>query len=254
MTTALVTGGTAGIGLAFARRLAAQGHDLVLVARDEARLAEVAADLRERHHVEVELLVADLSVREELQRVADRVGDPAQAVDLLVNNAGFGLGRRFVEGELADEERMFDVLCRAVLVLSHSAAQAMIARGRGAIVNVSSVAGFTAGGTYAAAKSWATTFTEGLACELAGTGVTATALLPGYVRTEMHQRAGMSMRRLPQQAWLDADQLVEAALADVRRGRVLSVPTKRYKVAAVLASTAPRSVVRAITGSRPRRR
>ena len=254
MTTALVTGGTSGIGLAFARRLAAEGHDLVLVARDGARLQGVAGDLADRHGVDVEVLVADLSVREQLTSVADRLSEAARPVDLLINNAGFGLKRRFVEGELAAEERMLDVLCRAVLVLSHAAARAMIERGSGAIVNVSSVAGFTAGGSYAAAKAWVTTFTEGLACELLGTGVTATALCPGFVRTEMHQRAAMSMRSIPVRAWLDADDLVSTALADVRRGRVISVPTKRYKVVVMLASKGPRSVVRRVTGSRPRGR
>ncbi|HZI97165.1 MAG TPA: SDR family oxidoreductase [Actinomycetales bacterium] len=254
MTTALVTGGTSGIGLAFARRFAAEGRDLVLVARDRDRLAAVAGDLIDRHGVGVEVLVADLSARDQLQSVADRLGDASRPVDLLVNNAGFGLKRRFVEGELAAEEQMFDVLCRAVLVLSHAGAQAMIRRGSGAIVNVSSVAGFTAGGSYAAAKAWVTTFTEGLACELRGTGVTATALCPGFVRTEMHQRADMTMRSIPARAWLDADELVAAAMADVRRGRVISVPTVRYKVAALLARKGPRAVVRRVTGSRPRSR
>lgn len=249
MTTALVTGGTSGIGLAFARRLAATGHDLVLVARDVARLEDVAADLRDRHHVEVEVLVADLSVRPDVQLVADRLSAAARPVDLLVNNAGFGLRRRFVEAEIAAEERMFDVLCRAVLVLSHAGARAMIARGHGAVVNVSSVAGLTAGGTYAAAKAWVTAFTEGLACELAGTGVTATALCPGYVRTG--PTAGM---RLPELAWLDVDDLVESALDDVRRGRIISVPSLRYTVVASAMRAAPRPLVRALTGSRPRRR
>jgi short-subunit dehydrogenase len=253
MTTALVTGGTSGIGLAFARHLAASSRDLVLVARDGERLTRVAEDLADRHGVDVEVLVADLSVRSQLQSVADRLGDASRPVDLLVNNAGFGLKRRFVEAELEAEEQMFDVLCRAVLVLSHAAAQAMIERGSGAVVNVSSVAGFTAGGSYAAAKAWVTTFTEGLACELAGTGVTATALCPGFVRTEMHQRADMSMRSIPDRAWLDADDLVAAAMDDVRRGRVVSVPTVRYKVAAWMARKAPRAAVRRVTGSRPRR-
>ena len=254
MTTALVTGGSAGIGLAFARRLAATGHDLVLVARDRARLDTAAADLAQRHGVDVEALVADLADRAQLQRVADRVADPERPLDLLVNNAGFGSRRRFVESEVAAEEQMFDVLCRAVLVLSHAGAQAMIGRGRGAIVNVSSVAGFTAGGTYAAAKAWVTTFTEALACELVGSGVTATALCPGFVRTAMTEGAQITSRGMPEAAWLDVDDLVEAALSDVRRGKVISVPSWRYKVAAALVSTAPRSAVRAVTGSRPRRR
>ncbi|MDD5762671.1 MAG: SDR family oxidoreductase [bacterium] len=234
MGTALVTGATAGIGAAFARRLAADGYALVLVARNEDRLNEVAAGLRDRHRVDVEVLAADLGNREEMERVADRLRDESRPVDILVNNAGFGVNRPFLSGELADEERMLDVMVRAVLVLSHAAAPGMAARGRGAVVTVSSVAGFILGGTYCAAKAWATTFTASLASALAGTGATATALCPGFVRTEFHQRAGMDVSRLPGWAWLDADRLVADCMADVRRGRVISVPSFRYKIAVAL--------------------
>jgi uncharacterized protein len=242
--TALVTGGSAGIGAAFARALAARGHDLVLVARDGDRLASAAADLRARHGVEVEVLVADLADREALGRVAARVADRDRPVDLLVNNAGFGVREGFVGGDLGEQERMLDVLCRAVLVLSHAGATAMSERGRGALVTVSSVAGWSAMGPYAAAKAWATTFTEALAAELRGTGVTATALCPGFVRTEFHQRARMAMGWMPRAGWLDADELVAACLDDVRRGKVLSVPSRRYRLAVALLRHAPRALVR----------
>ncbi len=234
MATALVTGATAGIGNAFARRLAAEGNGLVLVARDAVRLAEVSEDLRERHGVAVEVLAADLCDREQLERVAERLRDGSRPIDLLVSNAGFGVNAPFLSGDLAEEERMLDVLVRAVLVLSRAAAPGMVARGRGAIVTVSSVAGFLLGGTYAAAKAWATAFTASLAGELAGTGVTATALCPGFVRTEFHRRAAMDVSHLPAWAWLDADRLVADCLADVRRGRVISVPSLRYKLAVAL--------------------
>ena len=234
MATALVTGATAGIGKAFARRLAAEGNDLVLVARDAVRLAEVGTDLRGRHGVAVEALPADLGDRSLLERVADRLRDAGRPVEILVNNAGFGATGPFLSRDVAEEERMLDVMVRAVLVLSRAAAPGMIARGRGAIVTVSSVAGFQPGGTYSAAKAWATAFTAGLAGELAGTGVTATALCPGFVRTEFHQRAAMDVSHLPGWAWLDADRLVADCLADVRRGRVISVPSLRYKVAVAI--------------------
>lgn len=249
MGTALVTGGTAGIGYAFADGLAAQGSDLVLVARDAARLGDVAAQLTARHGVHVEVLVADLGVRDELERVAERLRDTDRPVDLLVNNAGFGLRRSFVASDVDEQEHMLDVLCRAVLVTSHAAARAMAARGTGAIVNVSSVAGFAAMGTYSAAKAWVTTFSEALATELADTGVRVTALCPGFVRTEFHQRARLDMSGLPDGLWLDADRLVRDCLADVRRGRVVSVPSKRYKVASVAARHAPRHLVRRVSGS-----
>ena len=234
MATALVTGATAGIGNAFARRLASEGHGLVLVARDVVRLGEVGAQLREGHGVDVEAIAADLGDRKELERVADRLRDRDRPVDILVSNAGFGVNAPFVSGDLAEEERMLDVLIRAVVVLSRAAAPGMVARGRGAIVTVSSVAGFMPGGTYSAAKSWATTFSASLAGELAGTGVTATALCPGFVRTEFHRRAGMDMSYLPGWAWLSADRLVADCLADVRRGRAISVPSLRYKIAVAI--------------------
>lgn len=242
--TALVTGATAGIGLSFARRLAADGHDLVLVARDEHRLGAVADELRTAYGREVEVMSADLVDREQLQRVADRVGDPQRPVDVLVNDAGFGLADTFLRSTVEDEERMFDVLCRATLVLSHAAARAMTQRRRGAIVNVSSVSGFAALGTYSAAKAWVTAFSEGLAGELAPHHVTVTALCPGFVRTEFHQRAGMNMSKLPAWAWLDSDDLVNAGLADVRRGKVVSVPSLTFTLLVALLRHAPRTLVR----------
>jgi short-subunit dehydrogenase len=252
--TALVTGATSGLGLAFARRLAADGLDLVLVARDVARLDRVAAELRTAYGRRVEVLPADLTDREQLRRVADRVGDRARPVDLLVNNAGFGLGRRFTDGALTDEERMVDLLIRAVLVLSHAAAGPMRDRGRGAILNVSSVSGFVVMGSYSAAKAWVTSFSEGLANELGPHGVQVTAVCPGFVHTEFHQRAGLRMSQMPRFGWLDADDVVDAALADVRRRRVVSVPSARYKSVVAVSRLAPRSVVRRVSGAISRSR
>jgi uncharacterized protein len=230
MPTALVTGATSGIGLAFARRLAGTGHDLVLVARDADRLARVAAELRAAHRVQVEVLPADLTVPERLQAVADRLADPERPVHVLVNNAGFGTRQRLVGGDLETELRSLDLMVKAVLVLSHAAAPGMVARGRGLLVTVSSVAGFFPAGSYSAAKSWATTFTRGLAAQLAGTGVHAIAFCPGFVRTEFHQRAGIRAERIPRLLWLDADAVVARCLADAARGRAVCVPALKYKV------------------------
>ena len=241
--TALVTGASAGIGREFARELAVRGHDLVLVARDAARLEELATELMGSHGVHVEVLVADLSDRSALGRVAERLSDEARPVGVLVNNAGYGLKGSFLRNDVADEERMFDVLTRAVLVLSHASARAMAARGSGSIINVSSVAGWLASGTYSAAKSWVTVFTEGLSSELAGSGVTATALCPGFTRTEFQQRAGIGTPG-PGFLWLDAQRLVRDCLDDVDRGRVVSVPGAQYKAIAALLRVAPRPLLR----------
>ncbi|MGB4837300.1 MAG: SDR family oxidoreductase [Nostocoides sp.] len=205
MTTALITGATAGIGLEFATQLAARGHDLVLVARNRERLESGAQRLRTAYGVAVEVLPADLADRRQLATVAERVADPEREVAILVNNAGFGLKGRFLDNDIAAEEELFDVLCRAVLVLSQAAARAMASRGRGQIINVSSVASFIAAGTYSAAKSYVTVLTESLSAELSGTGVTATALCPGFVHTEFHERAGMRMGQLPAIAWVPGD-------------------------------------------------
>jgi uncharacterized protein len=252
--TALVTGASSGLGLAFARRLAADGNDLVIVARDVARLDSVAQELRTSYGRQVEVLAADLADREQLQRVADRVADRERPVDLLVNNAGFGLGHGFLNGPLADQERQLDVLVRAVLVLSYAAAGPMRERGYGAIVNVSSVSGFVVMGSYSAAKAWVTTFSEGLANELGPHGVQVTALCPGFVRTEFHQRADMRMSHVPRFGWLNAEDVVDAALADVRRGRVVSIPSARFKAAVALTRVLPRGVVRRVTGGFARSR
>ncbi len=248
MSTALVTGATAGIGHAFCRELAERGHDLVIVARDRARLENVSDELRARHGISVEIVAADLSKRAQLQRVAKRVADRDRPIDLLVNNAGFGMSKSFLKGELADEEAMLDVLCRAVLVLSHAGALSMKDRGRGAIINVSSVAGFAPMGTYAAAKAWVTAFTETLAHELAGSGVSATALCPGFTHTELHERANLDMSRLPKAMWLEPDRLVRIALDDVKAGKVISIPGVQYKLIAGMAQLAPRGLVRTLSG------
>jgi len=247
MSTALVTGATSGIGLAFCRELAERGHDLVIVARRRARLENVSDELRARHSINVEILAADLSKRAQLRRVADRLADRERPIDLLVNNAGFGTSTSFLKGELAQEEAMFDVLCRAVLVLSHAGALSMKDRGRGAIINVSSVASFVPMGTYGAAKGWVTAFTENLAHELSGSGVSATALCPGFTITEMHERARIDMSKLPKAMWLEADRLVRDCLDDVRAGKVLSVPGAPYKLIVGVTQLAPRALVRAIS-------
>ncbi|MGI9196867.1 MAG: SDR family NAD(P)-dependent oxidoreductase [Candidatus Nanopelagicales bacterium] len=248
MGTAVITGGTAGIGLQFARTLASRGHDICLVARDEARLEQVAAELR-GFRVEVETLVADLSDRAQLARVEERVADPRRPVEILVNNAGFGVPQRFAGGDRETEQALLDVLVTAVMRLTHAALPGMIDRGTGAILNVSSVAGWITGGTYSAAKAWVTVFSESLAIELKGTGVYVTAVCPGYTHTEFHGRAHMEVDGIPEWMWLDTQEVVDTALKDVRRGRSISVAGRQYKALSLAAQYLPRPLVRSI-GSR----
>lgn len=248
MSRALVTGSTSGLGLEFAWQLAGTGHDLVLVSRAESRLRAVAAQIRDVHDVHIEVFPADLSDRTDLERAAMRVTDPVEPIDLLVNNAGYGLRGGFLEVGVEDHEKQLDVVMRSVLVLSHAAARTMVQRRKGAILNVSSLAGYTASGPYAASKSWVTVFTESLAMELKDTGVTATALLPGFVQTESHERAATNMEGLPRITWLKAPYVVEQALRDTARGAVLSIPSITYRTAGEVSRIAPRPLMRALTG------
>ena len=253
--TALVTGATAGIGAAFARQLAAEGSGLVLVARDTARLESVAAELRAAHGVPVEVLPADLTDAEATRPVLDRLAARDRPVDLLVNNAGMGLKGRFWQTPLADQERMLALNCTSVLRLSHAALGAMVPRGRGDIIVVSSMAGFAPGsrGSYGASKAWATAFAESLAGQLVGTGVHVSAVAPGFVHTEFHQRAGLDMSKLPDLMWLDAPAVAATALRDHRAGKVVSVPGAQYKALAVAARLVPRNAARTITEAFRRR-
>ncbi|MCK8677241.1 SDR family NAD(P)-dependent oxidoreductase [Streptomyces lichenis] len=253
MTTALITGATAGIGAAFARRLAADGHDLVLVARDTARLREQATELHDRHGIEAEVLSADLATEEGIGAVERRLGDPRRPVDLLVNNAGFGNKGRFLDVSMGDELRMLKVHCEAVLRLTSAACEAMRGRGRGGVVNVASVAAFVPRGTYGASKAWVVQFTQGVAKDLAGSGVRLMALCPGFVRTEFHERAGMGTGNIPGWMWLDADKLVAAAMADLARGRTISIPDPRYKALMGLVKLAPRGLLGGVSSRAGRR-
>ncbi|MCX5236818.1 SDR family NAD(P)-dependent oxidoreductase [Streptomyces prunicolor] len=253
MTTALITGSTAGIGAAFARRLAADGHNLVLVARNTARLGEQATELHDRHGIEAEVLTADLATDKGIDTVAARLADRKNPVDLLVNNAGFGNKGRYLDVSMADELKMLKVHCEAVLRLTSAATEAMRERGRGGVVNVASVAAFVPRGTYGASKAWVVQFTQGAAKDLAGTGVRLMALAPGFVRTEFHERAGMGTDNIPNWMWLDADKLVAAALADLARGKSLSIPDPRYKALMGLVKITPQAVLGGITSKTGRK-
>lgn len=250
---ALVTGASAGLGASFVRRLAAEGRNLILVARDAERLEASAAQLRERYPIDVEVLPADLGTEDGCATVAARISAEDKPVDTLVNNAGFGLYQGFGNAALERELQMLDLNVRAVLVLSRAAAAAMAARGRGEIINISSVAGFLPRGraaTYAASKAWVTAFSEGIAALLKGKGVRVTVICPGFTHTEFHARAKADMSSTPSFLWLDADRVVADGLADARAGKVISVPSKRYRAIVTLVKLLPRPLVARLMAGR----
>jgi short-subunit dehydrogenase len=249
-TTSLITGATAGIGHEYAVQLAARGDDLVLVARDAARLEQVAEELRRAHQVEVEVLVADLTDRDQLATVETRLADRERPVDLLVNNAGFGLKQRFLDNSADDETAMLEVLVTAVLRLSHAALGPMAERGHGGIINVSSVAAFLPRGSYSAAKAWVNSFSEWAHLEYRSRGVTVMALCPGFTKTEFHER--MQVKRGDGFMWLDVDFLVRKSLEDFDKGRAFSIPGAQYKTIIALTRAIPNRVLR-LTQSMGRR-
>ncbi|WP_433517524.1 SDR family NAD(P)-dependent oxidoreductase [Nonomuraea sp. CA-143628] len=240
MPTALITGATAGIGAAFARRLAADGFSLVLVARDEARLGEIAGQLKLRYGVSVESLPADLATDDGLARVEARLRD---GVDLLVNNAGFGHPQKFLEVPVEDELRMLKVHCEAVLRLTLAALPGMRERDRGAVINVASVLAFFVRGTYSASKAWVVNFSEATAAEVGSPRIKVMALCPGFVRTEFHDRAYMDTSHIPRFLWLEADNVVNAAMRDLALGKRVSIPDVRYKAVVAIGKLVPRTIV-----------
>lgn len=245
---ALITGPTAGIGTCFAHQLAQKGYDLVLVARDESRLRALAAEVEKEYDVDTEVLVADLADRRALAVVERRVADPERPVSLLVNNAGFGHKRPFLENSVEDEQQMLDVLVTAVLRLTHAALGAMVAQGEGAIINVSSVAGFLPRGTYSAAKAYVTSLSEWADLTYRDQGVRVMALCPGFTKTEFHERMDVSRDSAPSWMWLEADRLVADALADLDKGKRVSVPSKRYKAITSVVRYTPSSVLSRLQG------
>ena len=243
---ALITGPTSGLGAGYARRFASDGFDLVLVARDIARLEDLAVELRAANGIDVEVLAADLSVADDRDRVVQRL---AAGVRVLVNNAGFGTSGEFWTTDPALLQRQLDVNVTAVMHLTRAALPPMLEAGAGSVINIASVAGLLSGrgSTYSASKAWVVFFSEGLANGLDGTGVGVHAVCPGFVRTEFHQRAGIEMASIPAPLWLTVDDVVSESLADIAKGKVVSIPGPQYKVLTSAGRLVPRGLVRAFT-------
>ena len=244
--TAVITGATAGLGAEFARQLAERGYNVVLVARDQERLKAKAEDLAARFNVKASVLPADLSTTEGVEAVAARVREPD--VGIMVNNAGYGLKNDFHANSPEAELDHLNVLVTAPLLLSHAAVNTMLGRGGGRIINVASVAGFIPRGTYSAAKAWAISFSRWANLHYASRGITVTAICPGFVHTEFHQRMDMDKTLYPGWMWLDAERVVREGLADAFAGKGVSIPSRRYKVLAAIGSRGPQRLVAKIAG------
>ena len=241
---ALVTGATAGIGESFTRMLASKGFNIALVARDEARLHERAAGLREKHGVQTFVLPADLATDQGCKSVEEYLKE--FEIEVLINNAGFGINKLFTMSAIDAEQDLLDVLVRTPMRLMHVVLPQMKARNSGTIINVSSVASFIAGGTYSASKSYLTVLSESLHTELRDSNVKISALCPGFTRTEFHERGRMKMKGLPEFMWLDSDQLVARSWSDAQNGKAVSIPGWQYKLLVGFISILPRGMVRSI--------
>jgi hypothetical protein len=241
---ALVTGATAGIGESFTRLLAANNYNIVLVARDLPRLQERATALETKFGISTHVIQADLATDAGCLKIEKYIAE--NQIDALINNAGFGINKAFTMSTLEVEQQLLDVLVRTPMRLMHVALPLMKARNRGIIINVSSVAGYIAGGTYSASKSYLTVLSESLNTEVSATNVKISALCPGFTRTEFHQRGKMSMKGLPNFMWLNSDRLVEQSWRDALKGKAVSVPGWQYKLLVLIVETMPRSIVRKV--------
>jgi len=233
-STALITGASSGLGAEYARRLAAAGTDLILTARRRDRLEELARELRDRHGVAVEVIEADLAQDGGIGLVERRIAeDPA--LDLLVNNAGFAGRGGFVRGEIGDHMNMVRVHVDATVRLIRAALPGMVARGRGGVINVASVAAFSpfSGAMYSGTKSFLAMFSENLNSELRGKGVFVQALCPGMTHTEFHEVADIDKAIVPKFFWMTAGEVVRISLRRLGRGAIC-VPGWKNRVVAFL--------------------
>ncbi len=243
----LVTGASAGIGDAFARILATRAYNLVVVARDVARLDALAAELAGAQKTEVEVLGADLTEPAQLAAVEARLADPKRPIEILINNAGFGTMGRFHELDVDAETRMIQLNVLALTRLTHAALGPMVERGHGGILNVSSLASFQPTptiGTYGATKAFVTSFTQSVHEDVRGTGVKVTCLCPGFTRTEFQARAGAEADKMPGFVWQSAEEVARAGLDGLDKNKAIVVPGALNKVTAGAVGVLPTTVSR----------
>lgn len=249
MATAIITGGSSGIGLEFARSLAGQGYNLILIARERVRLNRIAAALAEEFNVRVQPLTADLSDRAKVDKIAELIAG-TKSLEIMVNNAGFGVHIDADDNSASahDLQRSaVDVMALNTLIFSSAAASAMKRRGRGQIINIASTAAWTFQGNYSAIKSYVLVYTQSLALSLEGTGVTATAVCPAWMHTNFHAAAGLDEPSIPEWLYVNPDEVVAAALKGAAAGKSVVIPTWRWRVIIWVLSHGPAALRRLIT-------
>ncbi|PYI40092.1 short-chain dehydrogenase [Arthrobacter psychrolactophilus] len=237
--TALITGATSGLGAEFAQQLGRSQHDLVLVARDAARLEVKAVRLRNDFGVQVEVLPADLVTDDGVSSVSARLADPARPISVLVNNAGFSLVKAFENNAIEEEVAHLRILAQTPMELAHAVLPGMLERGGGSIITVSSVSAFIPRGSYGAAKAWGVSFSRSANLRYGPRGVNVTAVCPGFVHTEFHERMGANMGGVKPWMWLDAERVVREGLTDNAAGKSVSIPSRRYATLMALSRMVP---------------
>lgn len=244
---ALITGGTSGIGLAFARGLATRGCDIVLVGRNEDRLASTAQELTVNYGVTCETIAADVGTTEGVEKVSARLAATDSPIEVFVNNAGHGLHHKLATTDTAPLSNAIDVMGTAPVLLGAAAGAAMKERGSGLIITTASVSGLVPMGLYSALKSLVRTWSLSLGFELEGSGVRVVTFMPGWVHTELHERSGITTSNIPSFLWISAERAARECLEGAERGHTYIVPSKRFKIMAALAQHVPVSVVGAVT-------
>ena len=239
---ALVTGASSGIGWHFSDLLAREGYDLVITARDTQRLNHLAGEFHQKYNRNIEVISADLTTDHGISLIENRINDGD--IDVLINNAGYGLNQGFSKSDVKDEIAVLKILCEAPMRLAHASLPSMLAKNSGIIINVSSVAAWITGGHYSAMKSYLMVLSESLHTELAETAVKVCSLAPGFTHTEFHQRGKMKMDSLPNFMWLNADNVAITAWEDAKAGKAISIPGRQYRFLYLLLRFAPRNLVR----------
>lgn len=227
---ALVTGGSSGIGFEFASQLAEKGYNLVIASRDGEKLSVAAEKLKTKFRVEVEILRVDLTIQNDIEKLKNRIENTYNPIEILVNDAGFALHDSLLARDDSRQIAAFSVMAETVLQLSGTAARVMKSRGHGQIINVGSTSAWLFAGNYSALKRWVVVYTESLALELKDSGVSATVVCPGWVKTNFHRSGGVSRPKVPSWVWMRAETVVKSALRAAAKGKSRVIPTLRWKL------------------------